>query len=93
MISRHRLLFARCVCAISRYMRPLVVAGVATATHLMFDVGIVLAQAKDAKEEEVKSWVFPYALVITLIGLGMLAVCRPSNRADDLPIHKKAKRK
>ncbi len=27
-------------------------------------------------------WVFPYALVILGIGLGLLIVCKPSNRRD-----------
>ena len=88
MIVRRRVRLAPCVSAFSRRVRPMVVVGVVMATHLMIDVGVVWAKASEDESEETKSWVFPYALVITLVGLGMLAVCRPGQRSNDLPLRK-----
>jgi len=66
----------------------MVFAVVAAATYLLLSVGVVWAKADDAETEEGKSWVIPYAIVVSLVGLGMLAVCRPGQRKDDLPIQK-----
>jgi len=37
-------------------------------------------KAEEAKPE--KSYVAPYFIVMMLLGLGLMAVCRPSSRAD-----------
>jgi hypothetical protein len=34
------------------------------------------------EEAETKSYTMPYLIVVTMIGLGLMAVCRPSRRAD-----------
>ncbi len=88
MIFRRRFRLAQRVSAFSRRARPRIIAGVATATYLLIDVGVVWAKASKDESEETKSWLFPYALVITLVGLGMLAVCRPGQRSNDLPLRK-----
>ena len=44
----------------------------------------VLAAAKKKVVEEAakKSYTMPYLIVIVLIGVGLMAICRPSSRAD-----------
>ena len=60
-----------------------------TALFLVFwcaiQAEIFAAPAKKAAAEgqsSSQSWVAPYALVLMAIGLGMLVVCRTSNRAE-----------
>ena len=53
-----------------------------TAIH-----GAALARGGAPKQEDegggaASSWTMPYFLVILAVGLGMLAVCRPSRRRD-----------
>lgn len=69
-------------------LRRLVFAVVLAATQVLFQVNFALAQGGELEEEEAKSWVIPYALVISCVGLGLLAVCRPSQRQDELPLKK-----
>jgi len=49
--------------------------------------------AKKKKEEpapETKSYVMPYMIVLTIVGVGLMTVCRPGNRADKAnDMHKK----
>ncbi|MBI3839135.1 MAG: hypothetical protein HY288_14540 [Planctomycetia bacterium] len=43
---------------------------------------IAAAKKKVAEEVETKSYTMPYLIVIMLIGVGLMAICRPSRRAD-----------
>jgi len=89
MIPRLRSKFAQTSRPIVARLRPLAFAAMATGVHLFLNVGVVFAQAgKSDEEEATKSWVVPYAMVISLVGLGMLAVCRPSQRQAELPLKK-----
>jgi hypothetical protein len=43
---------------------------------------IAAAKKKVVEEAETKSYTVPYLIVIMLIGVGLMAICRPSRRAD-----------
>lgn len=88
MISRVRSKIKQSTRPLVARLRPLVFATLVVATHLFFDVGVVLAQAGKEEPEEGKAWVVPYTIVISLVGIGMLAVCRPSQRQAELPLKK-----
>ena len=54
-------------------------------TVAIWAISSPLALAAKKKAAEVvpeKSYVFPYIIVMMLMGLGLMAICRPSNRAD-----------
>ena len=55
---------------------------------MLFHTSFVQAQGDKEKEEESKSWVLPYSLVVSAVGLGLLAICRPGQRQEDLPLKK-----
>ena len=40
------------------------------------------AKKKVVEEAPTKSYTLPYLIVIILIGAGLMAICRPSRRAD-----------
>ena len=47
--------------------------------------GVALAKGKKIAEKEApatKSYVFPYMIVLAVLGLGVMTVCRPSKRLD-----------
>ncbi len=47
--------------------------------------GVVMAKGKKIAEKEApatKSYVFPYIIVLAVLGLGVMTVCRPSKRVD-----------
>lgn len=75
---------------ISIFARPLVFAAALAITQVLFHANCVQAQGGKDEEEKTKSWVVPYALVVSCVGLGLLAICRPSQRQEDLP-HKDKK--
>lgn len=74
--------------SLSTRIRPMVFVVLLAVTQLLFHASPAWAQKTKIKEEETKSWVFPYALVISCLGLGMLAICRPGQRQDELPLKK-----
>ena len=43
---------------------------------------LAAAKKKVVEEAETKSYTMPYLIVVMLIGIGLMAVCRPSSRAD-----------
>jgi hypothetical protein len=42
------------------------------------------AHKKVVEEVETKSYVFPYIIVIFIVGIGLMAVCRPGSRLDKI---------
>ncbi len=73
---------------LATWLRPLVFAMLLAATQVLFLPSLVQAQGAKEEEEETKSWVIPYSLVVSAVGLGLLAICRPGQRQDDLPLKK-----
>lgn len=49
--------------------------------------GAALAQPKATEEAgpPSKSYVLPYVIVLTAVGIGLMVVLRPSSRADKIP--------
>jgi hypothetical protein len=70
--------------AMTRWMRR--ARWLALALALWFSsAGVVMAKGKKIEKDAApptKSYVFPYMIVLAVLGLGVMTVCRPSKRAD-----------
>jgi hypothetical protein len=72
----------KCLTTCSRLARQAVWVTMAVYFWSLGSPVLAAAKKKVVEEAEKKSYTMPYLVVIMLIGMGLMAVCRPSSRAD-----------
>jgi hypothetical protein len=71
-----------CLTTCSRFARRAVWVAMAVYFWSLGSPALAAAKKKVVEEVEKKSYTMPYLIVIVLIGGGLMAICRPSSRAD-----------
>ena len=72
--------------AVRRVLVMLVIAGCLLLTPAVS----LAAKKKEPEAPPTKSYVLPYIIVMSMLGVGIMVVCRPSKRADKVEETKKA---
>jgi hypothetical protein len=75
-------LLKKCLVACPRLARQAAGAALSVYFWSLGSPALAAAKKKVVEEAEKKSYTMPYLIVIMLIGLGLMAICRPSRRAD-----------
>ena len=65
-----------------RLVRQVAWAVLAVSVLSLGSPALAAPKKKVVEEAETKSYTMPYLIVIILIGVGLMAICRPSRRAD-----------
>jgi hypothetical protein len=65
----------------SRFTRQAAAVALIVALSALSSPAMAAGKKKEV-EVETKSYTMPYLIVIMLIGGGLMAICRPSRRAD-----------
>lgn len=73
-----KIFFAFCV----RFFRQAAWMALAVCFWSLGAPALAAAKKKVVEEAETKSYTMPYLIVIMLIGVGLMAICRPTRRAD-----------
>lgn len=74
----------RCQQLVRSSRRWLIAAAYCLAVEVLFPAMAWAQRGMPEKEEEEKNWGIPYLLVLIMIGAGIMMVCRPSGRKDDV---------
>ncbi len=65
-----------------RFARRATWAALAILFFLLSSPALAAPRKKVVEEAETKNYTVPYLIVVILIGVGLMAICRPSHRAD-----------
>ncbi|HEV3137168.1 MAG TPA: hypothetical protein VGZ26_04675 [Pirellulales bacterium] len=68
--------------AVGRFARQAGWMALTVYFGLLGSPALAAAKRKVVEEAETKSYTMPYLIVVMMIGLGLMAVCRPSRRTD-----------
>ena len=74
-----------------RALSSLLVLSLAVAVFCLTSLTATAAKKPKEEPKEEKSYVLPYLIVISFIGVGLMTICRPSRRLDKVNEKKKKK--